>query len=72
MRKVAMEFCFLDIEIFQCSTEPHQSKKNKKNCSIILQSLNLLTSGYQIINLKDHKSVELPTSYLALFKEMCE
>lgn len=38
---------------------------------MILQSLSLLTSGYQIINLKVHKSVELLTSYMAAFLEKC-
>lgn len=30
MLEIGMEFCLLGSEIFQCSTESHGSKKNKK------------------------------------------
>lgn len=70
MLRVGMEFYFLGSEIFQCSTEPHGSRTNK-NYSMTLQNLSLLTSGYQIINLKVHKSVELLTFYKPAFLEKC-
>ena len=68
--KVGMESFFIGSEIFQCSTKPHGAVKNKK-LHHDFESLCLLTSGYQISNLKVHKSVVLLTSYMAAFLEKC-